>query len=323
MDAGFHQENEATMRVRQATLDDTQAVSALFRSQIAAWQRINARGQVEDVPYDSLTVYERWLHGGPWMSVETGALQLSHLLRGAGIPLVGEDDGQVLAYAEAYHGVEPEPFGDHLHLSAITLADGADGMADALVDYALEQASAARCKSMTATVVANDEAARTLYTLHGLQAVSRAQRVSLPARTGQGFYKVAEQPSANPEQISGWSMPIGRFSSARQQWETLWPRTWNAIAEIRSRRIHRLRFSASGQEALLCCQQQLYAPRNADIALWSPKPLTAQLLTALRDWSHKEGYRTLVLLVPDESVKTLGPEAEPDGYFQETYAVGV
>ena len=60
-----------SIHMRGAALDDTQAISALFRSHIAVWQRLNAGGQVEDVSYDSLTIYDRWMHGGPWMSGET------------------------------------------------------------------------------------------------------------------------------------------------------------------------------------------------------------------------------------------------------------
>src|SRR5438105_2932338 len=106
-----------TINIRQACLDDTQAISALFRAPINVWQRLNERGQVQDVDYSALTIYERWLHGGPWMSVETGAIQLSHVLRGAGAALVAELNGQVCAYAEAYHNIEPSPFGDNLSLA--------------------------------------------------------------------------------------------------------------------------------------------------------------------------------------------------------------
>src|SRR5690606_359675 len=153
-----------------------------------------------------------------------------------------------------------------------------------------------------------------LYRRHGMLPVSRVGRMTLTAKSGQGFYKVVEHPNPDPEQIADWFMPVGRLGSARQQWETLWPRTWNALPEIAARRTHRVRLSAAGQEALLCCQQGLYVPRNADIYLWSPKPLTSQMLTALRDWTHSEGYRTLVFVVTDETAKVLGAEAEPDGY---------
>lgn len=314
-----------SIHVRSATLDDTLAISALWRSHIAIWQRVNAHGQVEDVPYDALTIYERWLHGGPWMSVETAAIHLSDLLRGAGIPLVVEGGGQIVAYAEAYLGIEPAPFGSHLQVAHLVVhADYADNsLKDALLTDLLEQARLHKCQRLTAHVVGSDPDASARYQQHGLQSVGRWSRLNLPAKSGQGFYKVVEHLNANPAQINDWFMPVGRLGSAREQWETLWPRTLNAIPEITTRRTHRVQFSASGQEAFLCCQQGLYAPRNADIYLWSPKPLTGQMLTALRDWTHREGYRTLVMFVSEETAKTLGPEAEADGYYQDIYAVNV
>ena len=77
------------LEVRQAGLDDTGAISALFCARIPVWQRRNAQGQVENVAYDALTIYERWLHGGPWMSIETCAILLNHLLSGGGDPAGG------------------------------------------------------------------------------------------------------------------------------------------------------------------------------------------------------------------------------------------
>lgn len=314
-----------SIHVRGAGLDDTEAISALFRRQIAVWQRLNASGTVDDVSYNALTIYERWLHGGPWMSVETAAIHLSHLLRGAGIPLVMEADGTVAAYAEVYRGVEPEPFNDHYHLAQVIVhPDFANqGLHDVLLTDVLEQARIARLAHVTANCIANDAQTQSLYSRHNLTPVSRISRYNLPAKSGQGFYKVVEHLSDNPRQIANWFMPVGRLGSARQQWETLWPQTWYAIAEIRDRRTHRLQFSASGQEALIFCQQQLYNPRAVEVYMWSPKPLTVQLLTALRDWTHREGYRTLVMGVNADTAKVLGGEAEADGYYEDVYSVSV
>ncbi len=313
------------IQVRQAGLDDTPAISALFRSRIGVWQRLTGEGQVEDVPYEALSIYEHWLHGGPWMSVETGAIQLNHLLLGAGIPVVAELDGQVCAYAEAYHGIEPAPFGDHLHLGQLVVHQDCRGagLEQALMSDLLEQAHSLKCARFTANVVANDAETVAFYTQYNLQPIARILRSSLAAKTGQVFYRAVEHPNSDPGQIKEWFMPVGRLGSARQQWESLWPPLWNAIPEIRERHTHRLHFSAAGQEAFLCCQQQLYAPRGADIYCWSPKPLSGQLLTAIRDWLHREGYRTLMMAVTEDTLKTLGPEAEADGYCQDVFAVEV
>lgn len=309
------------IHVRAAALDDTQSISALFRARVTAWQRMDAQGRVEDVPYEALSIYERWLHGGPWLSVETAALHLSHLLRGAGIALVALEGGVVRGYAEAFHGVEPPPFGDHLHVG--TLLGETAALDDALLRALLDQARASRCERLTADVIANDGEAIARYGRHGMTALARVRRCAIPARSGQGLYKTVEHLSANPAQIAGWQMPLGRLGSARQQWETLWPRTFHAIAPIRDRRAHRLHLSASGQEALLYCQAALYLPRTAEISLWSPRPLTAQILTAIRDWAHREGYRALSFTISDEMAGLLGSEAEFDGYYQDVYGVSL
>ena len=86
------------MLVRQARLDDTRAIVRLFKSRIPKWQRLNPQGQVEDLPYEDLTIYERWLHGGAWMTLETGVLWLSHLLSGHGLAHVVEVDQKIVAY---------------------------------------------------------------------------------------------------------------------------------------------------------------------------------------------------------------------------------
>ena len=309
--------------VRQATLDDTNVISTLFRAHIHTWQRLDAHGRPEDVPYEALTIYERWLHGGAWMSVETGALQLSHLLRGAGLPLVAEVDGQVCAYTEAYHSREPAPFGDNLSMThPVVHPDYVNsGVEDALVADLIERAKALRCDRFQANLAVYEY--RTLYERHGLKPLATIRRYNLPARTGQGFYRAVEHLASSASQIEDWYMPVGRLSSSRQQWETLWPGTWDALPEIHRQKIHRLHLNAAGQEALVCCQQQLFAPRSVDVYCWSPKPLTGQLLTSIRDWAHREGYRTLVLSVMDSATKILGQEAEADGYTQETYALDV
>lgn len=310
------------IHVRQARLDDAQVVSGLFRAHIQTWQRMDANGQVQDVPYEALTIYERWLHGGAWMSVETGAIHLSHLLRGAGLPLVAELDGRVLAYTEAYAGNEPAPFGNHLHVANPTLHPNADaGLDDALIIYTLDQAKALKCQQVTVSFALPE--LKVLYERHSFHPLAIVRRFSLPARTGQGFYRTTERLDEDAARITGWFMPVGRLGSARQQWEMLWPRTWDAIPEIKQRHTHRLHFNAAGQEALVWCQQPLYIPRSAEISCWSPKPLTAQLLTAIRDWAHREGYRTLMMAVAEDTIKTLGTEAEPDGYVQETYAISI
>lgn len=309
------------MNVRQATLDDTAAIAELHCARIPVWQRLDAEGRVQDVEREELSIYERWQHGGPWMTVETGALHLSHLLHGAGTPLVVEQDGKIVACTILYEGDEPEPYGRHLSMEHPTVLPGLEqkNAVSALLAAAREQMQERELGRLLLPLVLPE--LQEEYASRGFSVRARIQRLGIPARVGQGFYRSSDWTDPAPRKIAGWYMPIGRVGSARQQWEMLWPDTWGAVAEMRQHRVHRLQFDASGHEALICCRQQPYAARDAEIYCWSPRPLTRQLLTALRDWAHRTGYRTLVFNVEEDSVAMLGAEAEPDGFSLAVYGL--
>lgn len=313
------------VEIRDARLEDAGAISELFRSRISVWQRLDAEGYVEDVTYDALTLYERWLHGGAWMAVETGAVALNHFLLGGGVALVGVVDGQAMAYLEAYPGHEQEPFGAHLHVANLVVH--ADAMGTGVEEFLLaqltERAKTLKVTQLTVTHLGQNPEYAALHPFVDMKTLIAQRRFTLSARTGQVFYRAVDHPNADPAQIAGMTMPVGRYGSARQMWETVWPRTWNTIPEIRARKTHRLRFSGAGQDAFICCQQQLYDPRGADVYCWATKSLSPQLVTSVRDWAHREGYRTLSMLVPEALAATLGPEAEADGFVQEICAIAL
>lgn len=307
--------------IRLAGLDDTATISELARAEIGVWQRLDARGQVQDMDYNALSVYERWLHGGAWMSLETSAIYLGHLLRGAGIPTVASVDGHIVGYAESYMGQEPAPFGRHVHIAHINSPDDADGaIRRALIDDVAERARAAGAQRLTVGVSSHDTDAIAFYQSCAMTLLSQVGRYTVSAATGQSFYRATEHLDPSPVQIKGWQMSIGRQQSARYHWETLWPRLWEIIPEIAQRRTHRLHVTASAQEAFVWCQQHLYDPRSADVSCWSPKPMGSQLLTAVRDWAHREGYRTLVLFVSEATTRLFGDGVEAPPYHHLIYA---
>lgn len=313
--------------IRPAQLDDTQAISALFRQRIMVWQRLNAAGRPEDVDYAGLTIYERWLHGGPWMSIETAAIHLSRLLCGAGLAFVICYAEQPVAYAEVYHGQEPEPFGNHLHIGEFVVhpdfADQTPAMETALMQQLAADARPLKATRVSINGLAHDADSQAFLSRFGLTPIQTIKRFTLSAKSGQGFYRVTDHAAEGAGQIQQWFMPIGRLNSARQQWETLFPRTWQAIPEMKQRQAHRLHITAAGQEALVFAQPPLYLPRSVELYLWSPKPLTSQMMTALRDWAHRENYRSLILPVSEASVPVLGNEAEWDGYTLTVYGAGL
>jgi hypothetical protein len=304
------------MQVRPATLDDTRDIVTLFTATIPKWQRINAQGHVEDVPYDGLTIYEQWLHGGAWMSLETAVIWLNHILSGYGRAYIIEIDGDIVGYAEAFFNDEVQPMGKHLYVSQMQLQDTcADDMHQALADAIMDDARTVG--KLSVSYAEYDSAQARYYRQYfGTNEAMRLSRYTMSAQTGQSFYKASEYHNADPKQIQGWEMSIGRTTSPRSLWEREWAQHWQAIPQITQHTKHRLSINAAGHEAIVCYHQQLYNTRAADVYCWSPKKLSSQLIVAIRDWGHRAGYRSLNITLPPESAILMPAEATQDPHQQ-------
>jgi hypothetical protein len=298
--------------IRFANLDDSAGISTLFRAGIKNWQRMNETGQVLDLPYEDLRIYERWLHGGAWMSIETGVIWLNHLL-GRGCPAYVLDEDGIQAYAETYISRESEPFGNHMHIGELVAKD--EESRDKLIQALLVQAKNAG--RITVSCNAYDNERISFYRRYGLNDLQQLQQVTVSAQGGHvGFYKVTEHLDSDVNQIKDWGMPIGRKQSARQHWEELWPRIWPGLPELEKRSRHLLRFNVAGQDAYVCLQQHQYEPRSAEIFCWTQKALSGQLIGSIRDWAYKAAYRSLSLAVNQATAKLLGSELEATPYQQ-------
>jgi GNAT superfamily N-acetyltransferase len=308
-----------TIIVRTATLDDTGAITGIHTSNTARWQRLTEHGSVEDVPYEQLSVHERWLHGGPWMSIETCAVHISHLRRGAGVPLVAEIDGVVAGYAEVFPGQEGKPFGKHLHVSVLLVHGdhGGQGVEKALLKHCV---SLARELALERVCITNAQV-RDHYDGDNWRDLVSGRRVMWPARTGQVFYQTTPHPNADPDQIKGWSMPLGRQQCAREEWVTRWPDLWAAIPALHERRVERFKFNVAGSNFFVMYTESRYDPRWASVHVWAGVPFTGPMLTAINDKAHKLGFRRLDSFVLGESLAFLGPDADTEGYHQVVYSI--
>ena len=79
------------LRVRKATLDDVKGI-------------VDVHTAGEDL--SGLSVGERYLRGGPWMSVETCSIHINALLLENQLPVVAELDGRIVGEAEVFFSEE-------------------------------------------------------------------------------------------------------------------------------------------------------------------------------------------------------------------------
>ncbi|HIQ01226.1 MAG TPA: GNAT family N-acetyltransferase, partial [Anaerolineales bacterium] len=112
------------VRIRLATLADAAGITAVHCSHVETW-RLGGKG--EPAPYALLSLYDRWLHGGPWMSVETCAVHLNRWLQAGHPVLVAEEGEEVVGEAEFVVNPEPPPYGPALHLSLLFIHAGHRG----------------------------------------------------------------------------------------------------------------------------------------------------------------------------------------------------
>ncbi|MBZ0304986.1 MAG: GNAT family N-acetyltransferase [Anaerolineae bacterium] len=292
------------MLVRQATLNDVQAVTRLYQSQIETWYDL----QQQPADYESLSLYERWRHGGPWYSIETCAVWLAHLLQeNDAIPLVAELDGQVVGQAEVFIGKEPDPYGHHINISTLSVLKTAEGegVGEALVEYIEQMASVIQCKRVT---VANPRPPE-FYESLGFQPLIERFSVVMPAAEGRVFYKARDLNDSAALQISGWFMPLGRFQNAREECERMRWFIWNGIPPLVEGDWQGLTLELTGQPGILHLHQHRDNAARVTARLWTKNPVSTHILTAARDRAARMGYESIITLV-DASVLTLLKDAE-------------
>lgn len=309
--------------IRQATLADAAAITTLHNATIDAWTRPDPTGEPIPAHSDDLTLFERWLVGGPWTSVEMCAVHLANLLRGTdGIPLVAESEGKVSAEAEVFIGREPEPFGQHINVSKLTVhPDSLNvGLGSALLTYIQQMAAAIRCKRVT---VADAESDAALYEHHHFTRAHVGQRLVIKTGEGRVFYKASDLKVFEPGQIDGWHMPLGRYQSARQEWDRMLPGFWNSVPEIVEPEVARLHITVTGQEAYAFMQQDRYRPARVHAFLWTRRPMNSLLVVALRDWAARHNYEEMVTFAWDYVRPMLEVEVQEDGYTQYLYSRAV
>jgi GNAT superfamily N-acetyltransferase len=308
------------IQVRLATLADVPAIVAIHRSDVVTWKRWDDDGEAHLAKYEELEPYQRWLNGGPWLDEASYAPYLRRLLAPdqAGVALVAEAEGQVRAVAEAWLGAEPAPFGRNLNLSVIYTLRGraGRGLGSALMAALEDQALAAGCETLLVT----HAEATGFYAKHGLAHLETWRRARLPARASHTVYTAQPFAPGDDSVIRGWAMPVGRYQSARQEWERVQPGAEPRFEAWRDLRQVGCRLEVRGAPAVLWLEEVSRERGVADVHMWAPTPgLSRQLLSAIRDQAAQAGFHELMFFVAEAALSQLGTDWHDDGYKQQVW----
>ncbi len=305
--------------IRPATLADVPAITALHRSDIVAWKRWDAQGMERLARYEELTTYERWLNGGAWFDETTCAHHLQRWQANGGVAFVAEIEGQVLAEAEAILSDEPFAFGRNLTISVIYTRRGyaGRGLGSALMTELTTLAQHERCDTL---MVGHAEAPE-FYAKHGFRHWQTVRRVRVPVKASRTHYQAKAFDDELYETVRGWAMPIGRYQSARQEWERLRPNAEPDFPEWRDLRLERWLLTVRRSPARLMLDESPRYPGVANVHLWLPPAarLTRQLLAAVCDQAARSGFSELACLLSEAHLATLEVEWREDDYEQQVW----
>jgi hypothetical protein len=223
----------------------------------------------------------------------------------------------VAAEAEAYIGEEPPPFGRNLNLSVLYTRRGWEGrgLGSALMAELERRARLAACDTF---MVSHTEAPQ-FYARHGLEYHSTWRRTRLPAQASRTQYAATPLPDDAYEALAGWAMPVGRYQSARQEWEGRRPGADPAFAEWRGLRVGRWRLAVRRKPAALILDESPRERGWADAHLWTAGALARQHAAAVRDLAARQGLAGVLCFVAEASLPLLGRDAETDGYKQQVW----
>ncbi|HHH41179.1 MAG TPA: GNAT family N-acetyltransferase [Chloroflexi bacterium] len=287
------------VRVRPATLADAADITAVHCSHVETWRR---GGKGEPVPYEALSLYERWLHGGPWMSVETCAVHLNRWLRAGHPLLVAEVGGRVVGEAEFVVNPEPSPYGPALHLSLLFVhADHRGrGVGRALVEAGAELARERGCAVLTTQP---EQPAEPFYRQVGFEPWLWLREWQAPAVEGE---VLAESAHHTPYPVdAGAVLRAGRYQCGRQAWDEL--PFHLALAEHRRLRWGRWRVPLpDGGTAWLGLHAQPLEPSQADGFIWIPPGVDlGPLVEALQRLAARLGFAYVDLLLEEPEGREL------------------
>jgi GNAT superfamily N-acetyltransferase len=200
------------LHLRLARLEDTTGVTAVHCSYMDKWTRAIGT-ESHTVPYDSLSIAERWGFGGPWMSTETCAIHLNNMLIKRHYPVVALIGERLVGEMELFVGREGERFGKNAHVGLLYVARGCTGkgIGRALLEKAVAIAAENHCDTMT---VASKPSTIGFYEAFGFR--RSGTLVDVEALTKKYDIKTEPIPGQFNDSAFAWgmSMPVGRYQSS-------------------------------------------------------------------------------------------------------------
>lgn len=142
-------DQSASLVIRTAGLDDVVGIHEVHKSDISEWRHLDG----SPAAFERLSVLERYLHGGPWMSPESCAVYVNELILAGTPPIVAVRAGRVVGEMELLFGLDRPELGKAACLSILYVHRSArgQGVGRALIAEAVRRGRALACRTLETT----------------------------------------------------------------------------------------------------------------------------------------------------------------------------
>jgi GNAT superfamily N-acetyltransferase len=205
------------MKVRLATLDDCEGIVKLHCSGVERWIK---KSEGREASYEELSIEERYLHGGPWMSIETCAIHMNNLLLEGQFPIVAEENGEIIGNGEVLISEEPieSKIRKIAHIDVLEVHKNfrGKGVGRAIVEFVEGLAREKGCELVTVTP---EKSAIGFYEKLGIRDVLySAGFVEFDLSSFPGSETKPEVFEFSWGDVRGLEMVAGKFQSSYHHW---------------------------------------------------------------------------------------------------------
>jgi ribosomal protein S18 acetylase RimI-like enzyme len=267
--------------VRRATLDDIKGI-------------VDVHTAGEEL--SGLSVRERYLRGGPWMSVETCSIHINTILLEGQLSLVAELDGRIVGEAEVF--LSEEPISGEIrkisHLDVIEVHPDfrGRGIGRTLVEY-IERTMSGKAELLTTQP---DEEAVGFYKKIGFNEVLYENWLVEVETSGFNSGKVKPLNFFPWEAVKSLELVAGRFQSSYDMW-------FSSFRDLFAG-VHELTEAGKVEASYYVLKPLPGRPGKASLFLWGDSEDIPEAIGRAR----KLGFESVLTVLDERTADALGAE---------------
>jgi len=306
------------MKIRYANLNDVRDIVEVYVScgpDSGVWYK-GFGGERREASYEELSLFERMMNGGSWMSVETCAVHINDMLLRGHHPIVAEVDNKVVGEIEVFIGEEYPLFGKDLHISVLYVHPKyqRQGIGSALVRHVINLAEEEGCNCCS--VWGGD-----FYRRFGFEHYFNRKSFKAKTRASEMDYRIEEVTIPDYDLVRGMPMPVGRYACSRLEWERDEIGKLQ-LPELMNLPFKRMKVSSAHGEAYVILNAFTPFDKCLTARAWSDSMKLEALLEIILSEGNKMGFDAVSLMLKDDDFERVKQTVKPsDGKTHSDYLV--